>query len=156
MMRQSDDDLRPSENRAQLDYEVWRDSLRSMCARYSPEGIEPAEFAGWITPLGVYGFAALNIGANASRVGRSHRDARLEGADHYFVVFQIAGESGISHNDQAIRLAAGDVALVDAARPLTYAAGNEGQPWNTLTLKAERREPTRSRFSDIRRGRLGA
>jgi hypothetical protein len=43
MMHQSDDIL----GTQQLDYEAWRDLLRSMSGRYNPEGIEPKAFAGW-------------------------------------------------------------------------------------------------------------
>ena len=41
------------------------------------------------------------------------------------------------HNDQAVRLAVGDVALVDAARPVTYSADN-GEQWNTVSLSLPR------------------
>jgi hypothetical protein len=47
--------------------------------------------------------------------------------------------SGASHhNDQAVRLAVGDVAFVDAAQPVTYFADNNGAPWNTVTLNLPR------------------
>jgi len=85
IMLQSDDSLMPS----QLDYDAWREMLRSMCGRYNPEGVEPSAFAGWVRPVSVCGFTALNIGCNAHRVERTCRDARLDGVDHYFAVFQV-------------------------------------------------------------------
>jgi AraC family transcriptional activator of tynA and feaB len=115
MMESSGDFSSPPE----LDYEGWRDLLRSLCGRYNPEGINPKTFAGWVRPVNVCGFTALNIACNAGRVERTYRDVRLDGADHYFAVFQLAGQSAMNHNDQAVRLAVGDVALVDVARPLT-------------------------------------
>jgi AraC family transcriptional activator of tynA and feaB len=121
-----------------LDYEAWRDLLRSMCGRYNPEGIEPDAFTGWLRPVSVCGFTALNIGCNAHRIERTHRDVRLDGADHYFAVFQVGGHSAMTHNDQAVRLAVGDVALVDAARPSTYFANNGSEPWNTVALDLPR------------------
>src|SRR6267154_578905 len=36
------------------------------------------------------------------------------------------------------RLAVGDVALIDAARPVTYFANNGSEPWNTVTLNLPR------------------
>jgi len=45
----------------ELDYEGRRDLLRSMGGRYNPEGIEPKPFAGWVGPVSVCGFTALNI-----------------------------------------------------------------------------------------------
>ena len=133
-MLQSDDNLSPS----QLDYDEWREMLRSMCGRYNPEGVEPNAFAGWVRPVSVCGFTALNIGCNAHRVERTCRDARLDGVDHYFAVFQVGGQSAMAHNDQAVRLAVGDVAFVDAAQPVTYFADNNGAPWNTVTLNLPR------------------
>jgi len=121
-----------------LDYDAWREVLRSMCGRYNPEGVEPNAFAGWVRPVSVCGFTALNIGCNAHRVERTCRDARLDGVDHYFAVFQVGGQSAMTHNDQAVRLAVGDVAFVDAAQPVTYFADNNGAPWNTVTLNLPR------------------
>ena len=123
-----------------LDYETWTETLRSRCARYSPADIEPKAFAGWLRPINVCAFSALNIGSNAARVERTYRDARLDGIDHYFVLFQVAGQLALKHNDQAVRLAAGDVALVDTARPATYIASNGTEPWNDLALDLPREE----------------
>jgi AraC family transcriptional regulator, positive regulator of tynA and feaB len=130
MMGQSDDII----GGPQLDYEAWRDLLRSICGRYSPEGIEPDTFIGWLRPVNVCGFTALGIGCNAHRIERTYRDVRLDGADHYFAVFQLGGQATMTHNDQAVRLAVGDVVLVDATRPSTHFANNGSEPWNTVAL----------------------
>jgi AraC family transcriptional activator of tynA and feaB len=122
---------------SQLDYEEWRDLLRSMCGRYYSEGIEPNSFSGWVRPVNVRGFTALDIGSNAQRVERTYQDVRRDGADHYFTLFPASGQLAMLHNDQAVRLAVGDVALVDAARPVTYSADNDEQ-WNTVSLSLPR------------------
>jgi AraC family transcriptional regulator, positive regulator of tynA and feaB len=128
----------PQENlSSQLDYEGWRDLLRSMCGRYYSEGIKPVSFSGWVCPVNVRGFTALDIGSNAQRVERTYQDVRRDGADHYFALFPASGHLAMTHNDQAVRLAAGDVALVDAARPVTYSAEN-GEQWNTVSLSLPR------------------
>jgi AraC family transcriptional activator of tynA and feaB len=126
-------------NAPELDYEAWRDLMRSMCGRYNPEGIKPGDFAGWMHPVSVCGFTALDMGCNAQRIERTYRDARLDGVDHYFAIFQVGGASAmLSHNDQALRLGIGDVAFVDAARPATYFADDGQGPWNTVTLNLPR------------------
>ena len=122
---------------SQLDYEGWRDLLRSMSGRYYSEGIEPSSFSGWVRPINVRGFTALDIGSNAQRVERTYQDVRRDGADHYFTLFPASGQLAMIHNDQAVRLAVGDVALVDAARPVTYCADN-GEQWNTVSLSLPR------------------
>ena len=60
-MRQNDDIFGPS----QLNYEAWRDLLRSKCGRYYSEGIEPAAFTGWVRPVSARGFTATDIGCIA-------------------------------------------------------------------------------------------
>jgi AraC-binding-like domain len=133
-MRQSDKTF----DSAQLGYEAWRDLFRSKSGRYYSEGIKPNAFTGWVRPVSVRGFTALDIGCNAHRVERTYRDVRLDGADHYFALFQVGGQLAMTHNDQAVRLAAGDVALVDAAQPVTYSADSQDAPWNTVSLNLPR------------------
>jgi AraC family transcriptional regulator, positive regulator of tynA and feaB len=84
------------------------------------------------------GFTATDIGCNSHRVERTSRDVRLDGADHYFVVFLVRGQLAMTHNDQTLRLAAGDVALVDATRPVTYLVDNPGAVCNILSLNLPR------------------
>ena len=93
-----------------------------------PEVTDPSAFAGWVRPLSVCGLvaaalkvecglAALDSGRNAYRSERTYRDARLAGADYYYAVFQVAGRSVFTQNDEVAQLAVGDIALLDAARP---------------------------------------
>ena len=122
-----------------LNYDAWRDLFRSLCGRYNTEDVEPKTFTGWACPSRVFGFTALNLGSNASRVQRSYRDIRLDGVDQYVVLFQLACHTvKMNHNDQAVRLATGDVILVDAARPLTGLAGENGSTWNFISLNLPR------------------
>ena len=122
-----------------LNYDAWRDLFRPLCGRYNTEDVEPKTFTGWACPSRVFGFTALNLGSNASRVQRSYRDIRLDGVDQYVVLFQLACHTvKMNHNDQAVRLATGDVILVDAARPLTGLAGENGSTWNFISLNLPR------------------
>jgi AraC family transcriptional regulator, positive regulator of tynA and feaB len=146
MMRQNDDILGPS----QLNYEAWRDLLRSKCGRYYSEGIEPSTFTGWVHPVSARSFTAVDIGCNSYRVERTSRDVRLDGADHYFVVLLVRGQLAMTHNDQAVRLAAGDVVFVDAARPVTYLVDNRGAVCNILSLNLPRRSLVMSAKPDAR------
>ena len=122
----------------ELDYETWRVVLRSLSGRYNPEGIEPSVFAGWVRPVSVCGFTALDIGANAQRIEWTGRDVRLDGMEQYSAVFQVAGRSAISQNDQVASLAFGDVALIDASRPWTYLSSDGNTQWNCLSIQLPR------------------
>jgi AraC family transcriptional regulator, positive regulator of tynA and feaB len=50
------------------------------------------------------------------------------------VLFQLAGRSAMTHNEEAVRFGVGDVVLVDVGRPATFFAGNAGESWNTMAL----------------------
>jgi AraC family transcriptional regulator, positive regulator of tynA and feaB len=121
-----------------LDFEAWRALIQSFCGGYRPEGIEPTCFAGWVHPSSLWEFMALDIGSNAQRIERTKRDVRLDAMEYYAVVFQVTGRSAISQNDQVASLAVGDIALVDAARPLTYFSSDGNTQWNCLSIQVPR------------------
>jgi AraC family transcriptional activator of tynA and feaB len=102
------------------DFDAWRDLLERLCGGYHSEGIAPKAFHGWVRPLNVCGLTAMDVGCNAERVARTQRDIRLDGREHYFALLQISGSAAIVQNDHAVRMVAGDIALVDAARPVTF------------------------------------
>jgi hypothetical protein len=77
IMHQSDDSL----GKPLFDYEAWRALVRSICARHNQVGIEPNAFLGWARPLSLCGLAAVDLGWNAHRIERTHRDVRLGGVD---------------------------------------------------------------------------
>jgi AraC family transcriptional activator of tynA and feaB len=126
----------------QLDFEAWGACLRSSCGGQA-EAIEPNTFAGWVRPVSVSGLpavalkiqcglAATDPGHHAYRSERTQRNVRLAGGDWYQAVFQVAGRLATTQNDQAVQLAAGDVALFDAARPWTCSTSNA--EWLALRL----------------------
>jgi AraC-like DNA-binding protein len=114
--------------------EAWTASFRSACGRYSLELVEANAFAGWVRSISGSGFAAVEIAGRVNRVERTHRDTRLDGVDQYAAVFQIAGQSTMSQNGQVVQLAAGDVVLVDKARPVTYVSDGKSAQWLSLQL----------------------
>jgi AraC family transcriptional regulator, positive regulator of tynA and feaB len=103
----------------QMDYDTWSALLRTLCGRHNSVEVDPDSFSGWLRTFSVCGFTAVDIGCNAHRFERTLQDVRRDDWDFYKAVFQVAGHSTIYQNDQCVQLAVGDVALVDAARPLT-------------------------------------
>jgi len=118
----------------QLDYDEWRSSLREMCGRYNPVGIEPKSFAGWARPYTVSGFVGMDLSCNADQIERTFQDTRLDGQEHYYALLQVAGRSTMSQNDQMVQLAVGDVAIVDASRPVVFFPQAESSRWLSLDL----------------------
>ena len=125
-----------------LDFEAWRAFLRASCGN-QPDVIDPSAFSGWVRPISVYGlaaaalkiecgFAAMDFSRNAYRSERTYRDVRFAGADYYYAVFQVAGRSVFTQNDEVAQLAVGDIALLDVARPAACFAGDS--QWLRLQL----------------------
>jgi AraC-like DNA-binding protein len=54
--------------------------------------------------------------------------------EHYYALIQLSGRSTMVQNDRAADLAVGDIALVDASRPVTYFSGNRPGRWLSLQL----------------------
>jgi AraC family transcriptional activator of tynA and feaB len=91
-----------------LDFEPWRALLRPNCGG-EVKVTAPNAFAGWMRPLSVCGLAAAavkiqwspaagNLGCYAHRVERTHRDVRLNGADHYLIFMSSRGVIGPDPN----------------------------------------------------------
>src|SRR5258708_14052371 len=108
-----------------LDFEAWRALLRSNCGS-EVDVTERNAFAGWMRALSVSGLtaAAVKIQWDSAVVDRVatftgvERNARgRDGVDHHLILYQIAGQSALTQNDQAVRLAVGDVSPVDTTRP---------------------------------------
>jgi len=112
-----------------LDYEAWRDVVRLICGRYTPDGIEPNTFSGRARVRSICGLKAVELSSNAHRLERTRQDIRVDARDHYYAIFQMTGQSRIIQNDRTVELTVGDVALVDAARPVTYVSEKGGDQW---------------------------
>jgi AraC family transcriptional regulator, positive regulator of tynA and feaB len=119
----------------ELNYEQWRDLLRPNFGLHTVD--DPKAFAGRVRSRHVFGINASEIRNNKCHCERTERDIRLDGADHCFAVFQVAGQSTIIQDDQAVALAVGDVAFIDSARPVTYVNGGHEQ-WLALQLPRQR------------------
>jgi AraC family transcriptional regulator, positive regulator of tynA and feaB len=117
-----------------LEYEEWKVLLRTLCGRYSPEGVEPKAFEGSVRPAHIFGLEAVDLSCNAHRIERTYRDVRLDGTDHYGAIFQFAGRSTVVQNDRVTELTVGDVALVDSTQPVTYISENRPGRWLGLNL----------------------
>src|SRR5882762_3186729 len=104
-----------------LDFEAWRDVVRSICGGYTPGGIEPKAFSGRARVRSICRFRAVDLSCNAHRLDRTHQDVRADARDHYYAIFQMTGQSRIIQNNRIIELTVGDVALLDAAERLQRA-----------------------------------
>jgi AraC family transcriptional regulator, positive regulator of tynA and feaB len=117
-----------------LDYEAWRDAVRSICGRYTPGGIEPKSFFGRARVRSICGFRSVDLSSNAYSLERALQDVNSDAVDHYYALFQMGGQSIIIQNDRTVELTIGDVVLVDASRPVTYFSEKGSSHWRSLQL----------------------
>jgi AraC-like DNA-binding protein len=102
-----------------LGYEEWRTSIISTCGQFDPEFVEPNAFVGWSRNVTIHNFGAAEVASNSPRIERSDRHTRLDGYDVYGAVFQVSGTSFVAQHDEVVELKPGDLAVVDATKPLT-------------------------------------
>ena len=114
-----------------LDVEAWHEKIHSTWGRYTPVVNDPKSLVAKIRAQSIYGFSAMHLMPNASHVERTQRDARLDGMDHYYALFSVVGSVKVIQNDQAVELAAGQVLLVDSAKPVIYTADGKDQQQGT-------------------------
>jgi AraC family transcriptional regulator, positive regulator of tynA and feaB len=121
-------------NSPEMDLDAWREALLRQWGRYTPVARESESFTGRARARSLCGFVGVDLSCNAHRVERTQRDTRIDGVDHYFALFQVAGASRIVQNDRAMQLIVGDVALVDSGRPGTYISETNHGQWFSLQL----------------------
>src|SRR5260221_12835609 len=60
-----------------LDYEAWRNVVRLICGRYTPNGIEPNTFSGRARVRSICGLKAVELSSNAHRLERTRQTADI-------------------------------------------------------------------------------
>jgi hypothetical protein len=102
---------------APLDYEMWRDVLRSQYGAEIAISERDASFVAWLPRFSVCGFEACgnriwsgsDARCNAYHGARMQQHVRLAGMDDYVAIFQSAGRAAVNQNDQTVEAAAGDI-----------------------------------------------
>ena len=127
----------------QLNHKEWAALVRSTCGGEN-EVIDPNAFAGWMRQVRVYGVAAAAYKIQCRRAAVDHGDSIyrfelrrravcLADTNWYWALFQVAGRCAMTQNEHTVRLAEGDIGLVDAARPLTRLS-DSGSQWLSIYL----------------------
>jgi AraC family transcriptional activator of tynA and feaB len=103
----------------ELDYDGFRAAMREDWGWFTPAR-ETNIFASKVRTRRVFGFAAVDLTCNATRLERTELDIRRDNMEYYYLTVQDTGESVINHNDRVVNIAAGDVVLLDSTRPVTF------------------------------------
>jgi AraC family transcriptional regulator, positive regulator of tynA and feaB len=116
----------------ELDYDGFRAALHEDWGCFSPA----REIVSKVRARRVFGLVALDLACNA-RVERTARDVRRDDRDYYYVSVQ-TGESAIIHDERVVNVTAGDVVLLDATRPVTFASTAQQRHAKWLGLQLPR------------------
>ena len=103
----------------ELDYEGFRAAMREDWGWFTPAR-ETSVFASKVRARRVFGFAAVDLTCNATRLERTALDIRRDNMEYYYLTVQDTGELTVIHNDRVLNIAAGDVLLLDSTRPVTF------------------------------------
>ena len=112
-----------------MDYESFITSFQSYCGCYNAKLGEVKNFSGRINARNLSGVDIIDIQCNVGRLDRTHQDIRRDGVDHYFALVQVTGDCAFVQKDRVLKLQVGDVALLDAARPVEALCGDRPGQW---------------------------
>jgi AraC family transcriptional regulator, positive regulator of tynA and feaB len=106
-------------NSPELDYDSFRAAMREDWGWFTPAR-ETNIFASKVRTRRIFGFAAVDLICNTTRVERTELDVRRDDMEYYYVTVQDTGDSIIIHNDRVVKITAGDIILLDSTRPVTF------------------------------------
>jgi AraC family transcriptional regulator, positive regulator of tynA and feaB len=127
-----------------LNYEAWKTLARQNCGAETRVS-DPSSFGGWAHLRSLFGFAAMlfkleyasdivDSGIGTYQAVRTARDVRLSGPDYFQAILPAGGQSMLIQNDQIAKLAAGDIAIADMARPVNFLAQKGLGQWVSVVL----------------------
>jgi hypothetical protein len=96
-------------------------------------------FASKVRTRRVFGFAAVDLTCNVTRLERTELDIRRDDMEYYYAVVQLTGGSTIIQDDRVVNVAAGDVVLLDSTRPVTFVRRPSTGTRNGLVCKCRAR-----------------
>jgi AraC family transcriptional regulator, positive regulator of tynA and feaB len=103
-----------------LNLEEWRAAFVSLCFQCDVESTRPDDFSGWLRLTSVFGLPTADASFHYGELNRTARHVRADGIDHYAAIIAVSGRTVLIQNDEPVTLTAGDVALIDKARPATF------------------------------------
>ena len=98
-------------------FEVWNEDLAAICGSYfgvPNKGQE--DVRGRIAVRGYDTLDVADISDNIERIVRDRRGIRQDEAEHIFLVMQVDGALGVTHNEQDTILTPGNCILLDSTK----------------------------------------
>lgn len=144
-----------------LAYEEWRARLRGCCGHYYSEPKSDSLTSGQFDVRQIHGLDMASIRCSIDRIERTAKGIRRDDAEHFFLWYQIEGETGISHCDKDTLMQPGDFLLLDSTREAELVFDGKTSAFYSLHLPrslflADRRHPPATGHKVTRRHPLHA
>ncbi|KAB0494751.1 transcriptional regulator FeaR [Pseudomonas vancouverensis] len=130
-------------------FDHWIDQINQICGAFNAQPLG-SQFAGRIREHQSEALKLSFVDACQARLFRTPRDVAAGEGGKYFAVFQLDGTAGMAQGDDKVLLSAGDITLIDAARPSDFTY-SENSRQLSLILPHQLVEQT-LRFNQVRCG----
>ena len=99
-----------------LAYQRWLATINQVCGHFAARPLEES-FHGEIDARYAGSLKVSTVTAAGVNLYRTRNEIKRDNDAWFYTVFQLAGEAIIEQDDRQVTLAAGDITLIDAARP---------------------------------------
>lgn len=97
----------------------WVQRVNAICGPFLARAVDDQFAASIDTPLE----GALDVsvvGARKARLYRTRNEVSSDAGRHYYAVFQLSGNTLMDQQDSRVRLAPGDITIIDSCRPCDF------------------------------------
>jgi len=130
-------------------FDQWLFQINQICGAFNAQTLDES-FAGQIREYRNAALKSSFVDVCQARLFRTPREVAAGEDGKYFAVFQLEGSAGMAQGDQRALLSAGDITLIDAARPSDFTYGANSRQLS-LILPRQLVEQT-LRFTSVRCG----
>lgn len=99
-----------------LAYQRWLATINQVCGHFAARPLEES-FHGEIDARYAGSLKVSTVTAAGVNLYRTRNEIKRDNDAWFYTVFQLAGEAILEQDDRQVTLAAGDITLIDAARP---------------------------------------
>lgn len=117
-----------------LRYEEWRAKLRASCGHYYSEPTQDRSRSEKFELSTVYGLDRAEIRCSIDNITRTKRGIRRDDAEHFFLIYQLRGETGVSHSGRDELLGVDEVLLLDSTLPAELCFNGKTSEFYSLHL----------------------
>ncbi len=99
-----------------LSFDAWNTKLRACCGHYYAKPTRARDKSDRFKLLDTYGLATASINCTLDRIERTQRGIRRDDAEHFFLLHQRSGRTGVRHCGGDALMEEGDFLLLDSTR----------------------------------------